>query len=146
MQMKKFLSIITLSVILLSGTFMGCTNKAKTLSVDELLEQASELVGKQIVVEGLATHVCQKSGMKLFLKGTTDDKTIRTESNSSIGKFDPNAVDKQVRVQGILVEEIVKEADHHETENLVADSAVCETELSTQKNYYIAADAYQIIQ
>ena len=57
MQKKKFLSIITLSVILLSGTFMGCTNKAKTLSVDELLEQASELVGKQIVVEGLATHV-----------------------------------------------------------------------------------------
>ena len=84
--------------------------------------------------------------MKLFLKGTADDKTIRTESNSSIGKFDPNAVDKQVRVQGILVEEIVKEADHHEVENLVADSAVCETELSTQKNYYIAADAYQIIQ
>ncbi|MFA7104293.1 MAG: hypothetical protein WC165_04040 [Dysgonamonadaceae bacterium] len=146
MQKKSFLSVITLSVILLSVMFMGCTNNVKTLSVDELLEQASALAGKQVVIEGIATHVCQKSGMKLFLKGNADDKTIRAESNSSIGKFDPNAVDKKVRVQGILVEEIVKEADHHETENLVTDSAACETEQNTQKTYYIAADAYQIIQ
>jgi len=145
MQKKSFLSVITLSVMLLSVTFMGCTKSSKTLSVNELLEQASVLAGKQVVVEGIATHVCQKSGMKLFLKGNADDKTIRAESNSSIGKFDPNAVDKKVRVTGMLVEEIVKEADHHETDKLVADSAACETEQNTQTIYYIAADAYQII-
>jgi cytidylate kinase len=145
MQKKAFIFLPALSFILICVVFSGCSNSSKTLTVDELLNQTIELNGKDVVVEGIATHVCEKSGMKIFIKGSSDEQTIRAESNSTIGKFDPSAVNQMVRIIGKLVEDTTDDSSHHESENLSADSTVCETEQSNVITYHIAANAYQII-
>ncbi len=104
----SFLFILAIAFI----SFTACTGKSNNspMKVNDLLANAESLVGEKVIVEGLATHVCSKSGMKLFLQGNAEDQSIRVESNSIIGKFDPEAVDHNVRVVGKLVEERIDEA------------------------------------
>lgn len=144
--MKK-VSLITSGLLLFTLLFLGlssCTNnKTKVLGVDELLTQAEGLVGEKITVDGKCSHVCEKSGMKLFLEDSTKNITVRAESNSTLGKFDDNCVDKNVRVTGVLVKDVAEVSDHHATTS--ADSVVCESE-AKQNMYHIAAESYRVIE
>ncbi|WP_294067003.1 hypothetical protein [Proteiniphilum sp. UBA1028] len=124
--------------------FVNCTggNNSNPMSVDELMTNAETLVDKTVIVEGLCTHVCSKSGMKLFLQGADETKIVRAESGATLGKFDPASTDKKVRIRGKLVEEQPTE------NNPVAhgeDGEACETEEAAHKSYHIAAESYQII-
>jgi len=112
------------------------------MNVDELLMNAESLAGETVIVEGHCTHVCAKSGMKLFLQGTDKKQTLRAESDATLGKFDPASVEKNVRVRGKLVEEQISDnspVSHGE------EGEGCETEQAAEKIYYIAATSYQII-
>lgn len=105
----SFLFVMAVALLV----FAGCTGGSKNspINVSDLLTKAELLVDKKVVVEGFCSHVCSKSGMKLFLAdGIEDGQSIRVESNSTIGKFDPEAVDHNVRVVGKLVEERIDEA------------------------------------
>lgn len=119
--------------------FAACTGNPKNspVNVTDLLANAESLAGEAIIVEGLATHVCAKSGMKLFLQGDTGEQTIRIESNGSLGKFDPEAVNHTVRVWGRLVEERIDEAYCQQLEEEIRNNTLvshgeggsgCETE------------------
>lgn len=141
---------ISFSIILILATTLllsaGCAgnSQSKPLNVDELLTSATSLVGKTVIVEGLCTHVCSKSGMKLFLQGSDETKTVRAESGAALGKFDPASVDKKVRVRGTVMEEETganSPAAHAHGE----DGNLCETEQVAEKTYYLAAESYQII-
>lgn len=138
---RFFFLLLVLSATLL--LFADCAgNRNKPMSVDELLLNAEAMAGESVIVEGLCTHVCAKSGMKLFLQGTDKTKTLRAESDATLGKFDPASVDKMVRVRGKLVEEQISDntpASHGE------DGKGCETEQAAEKIYYIAATSYQMI-
>lgn len=138
---RFFPQLLVLSVTLL--LFADCAgNRNKPMNVDELLMNAEALAGESVIVEGLCTHVCTKSGMKLFLQGTDKTKTLRAESGATLGKFESASVDKMVRVRGKLVEEQVSDntpASHGE------EGEGCETEQAAKKLYYIAATSYQII-
>jgi len=112
------------------------------MNVDELLMNAESLAGETVIVEGLCTHVCDKSGMKLFLQGTDKTKTLRAESDATLGKFDPASVNRNVRVRGKLVEELSSDNSLASHEEKVES---CETEQTGKKLYYIAATSYQII-
>lgn len=127
--------------------FTGCTGNSKSqpLSVDKLLIDASSLVDKTVIVEGLCTHVCSKSGMKLFLQGTDETKTVWAESGAALGKFDPASVDKKVRVRGKLVEEQIVEDNPETHAGHGAEGDSCETEEIAEKSYYIETESYQII-
>src|SRR5690606_17920961 len=102
----------------LATTFVMLTNcsgnpKNNVWNVDELLTNAGSLVDETVIVEGLCTHVCSKSGMKLFLQSTDASKTIRAESGATLGKFDPASVDKKVRVRGKLMEQATENSALH---------------------------------
>lgn len=144
--MKK-VSFITTGLLLFALIFVSlcsCTeNKTKVLGVDELMTQAEGLVGEKITVDGICTHVCEKSGMKLFLMGSNENMSVRAESSGALGKFDENCVDKNVRVTGVLVEDSVVVAEHHETPNL--DSVKCENDAKTTM-YHIVAESYTVIE
>jgi hypothetical protein len=148
--MKKNISFSI--IFLLTSTLLltiSCTNKNKSepLNVDELLTNASSLVGETVVVEGLCIHVCSKSGMKLFLQDSDETKSIRTESNSTLGKFDPESVDKKVRIRGILMEEEIEAETHDHLDHIHGEEGeACETEKNAVMSYYIAAETYQIIE
>jgi len=59
----------------------------RPMNVDELLMNAESLAGETVIVEGLCTHVCDKSGMKLFLQGTDKTQTLRAESDATLGQI-----------------------------------------------------------
>lgn len=140
----SFSIIVILATTLLLSAGCAGNSKSRPLNVDELLTNAPSLVGETVVVEGLCSHVCSKSGMKLFLQGSDEAKTVRAESGAALGKFDPASVDKKVRVRGTVMEEETganSPAAHTHRE----DGNICETEQTAEKTYYLAAESYQII-
>ena len=137
--MKQKTSFTTFAVVFSFLLFSGCTgNSSKgTLTVDNLLSNPGEYAGQPVTVEGLATHVCAKSGMKLFLQGSSDAQSIRAESNSTLGKFNEACVDNKVVVKGTLVEERITEVDLQKMEQEIVEGTTvnhgeggegCETE------------------
>lgn len=140
--MKQSKLIIKLFFIGFIGlTLLNCAGGSKVINVDDLLANAETTVGEDVIVEGLCSHVCQTSGMKLFLQGSDAKHSIRAESGGTLGKFDPESANKNVRVRGKLAELRIDEAYLIDLEQQIADSvhvghgedgAGCETELAAE--------------
>ena len=79
------------------------------LEIDELLASADSLAGKTVTIEGVCTHSCRHGARKIFLMGSDDTQTVRVESGE-LGSFDPQCVNRIVRVTGTLDEQRVDEA------------------------------------
>lgn len=79
------------------------------LEIDELLASADSLAGKTVTIEGVCTHTCRHGARKIFLMGSDDTQTVRVESGE-LGSFDPQCVNRIVRVSGTLDEQRVDEA------------------------------------
>ena len=79
------------------------------LEIDELLASADSLAGKTVTIEGVCTHTCRHGARKIFLMGSDDTQTVRDESGE-LGSFDPQCVNRIVRVTGTLDEQRVDEA------------------------------------
>ena len=148
-QVSAFLHILFIILPLLVLTQCNEGSKQNTMNVDELMVNTLSLTGETVIVEGLCTHVCSKSGMKLFLQGNDSSITLRAESDATLGKFDPNAEGMMVRVIGILEEDPADIAatlhEHGAVLNDSTESANCEEEESAVPTYHIAATSYQIL-
>ena len=79
------------------------------LEIDELLASADSLAGKTVTIEGVCTHTCRHGARKIVLMGSDDTQTVRVESGE-LGSFDPQCVNRIVRVTGTLDEQRVDEA------------------------------------
>lgn len=79
------------------------------LEIDELLASADSLAGKTVTIEGVCTHTCRHGARKIFLMDSDDTQTVRVESGE-LGSFDPQCVNRIVRVTGTLDEQRVDEA------------------------------------
>ena len=79
------------------------------LEIDELLASADSLAGKTVTIEGVCTHTGRHGARKIFLMGSDDTQTVRVESGE-LGSFDPQCVNRIVRVTGTLDEQRVDEA------------------------------------
>lgn len=79
------------------------------LQVDDVLEQAADLVGDTISLEGICTHACKHGARKIFLMGSDDTKTLRIEAGE-FGAFKPECINHIVRVKGIVAEDRIDEA------------------------------------
>lgn len=79
------------------------------LEIDELLASADSLAGKTVTIEGVCIHTCRHGARKIFLMGSDDTQTVRVESGE-LGSFDPQCVNRIVRVTGTLDEQRVDEA------------------------------------
>ncbi len=148
-QVYAFLHIFFIIISLLVFTQCNEGSKQKSMNVDELMVNTLSLTGEKVIVEGLCTHVCSKSGMKLFLKGNDSSATLRAESDATLGKFDPLAEGKMVRVIGILEEDPTEITatlhEHGAALNDSTESGHCEEEDSAVPTYHIAATSYQIL-
>lgn len=122
MKLKRIAICVAVATIALATS---CGNAAKKSSsnqattetksqttevydIDKLLAQAETLTDKELVIEGICTHICKHGGRKIFLMGSDDTKTIRIESGK-VGKFAQNCVNSIVNVTGILREERIDE-------------------------------------
>jgi UDP-2,3-diacylglucosamine pyrophosphatase LpxH len=85
---------------------------AVVLSIDEVLEQATDLADKEVVVKGTVMHVCKQGGHRCFLMGSNEDITIRVEAGEKIGAFDQEQMGSELQIVGLL-KEVKTEADAH---------------------------------
>lgn len=95
---------------------------ATAMDIDALLASADALVGQEVAIEGICTHICSHGGRKIFLMGSDDAKTIRIESGK-LGAFDQKCVNSIVKVKGMLKEERIDEAYLKNWEELEAANA-----------------------
>ena len=77
------------------------------MTVDAVYADAANLVGKEVTVEGICTHICKHAGKKIFLMGET--LSIRVEGDQ-VKRFDQKCVNSIVEVKGIVTEERIGEA------------------------------------
>jgi len=121
---KSLILILGLSVLL------SCSNQNKqkkeekkaelvVLTVDELLAQGKDLVGKEVMVKGTVTHVCKESGARCFMMGSTEDLSLRIEAGK-IGSFSQEQMGSDIQVSGILQEVKLEEEDLAEMEKAAA--------------------------
>lgn len=81
-------------------------------SVDKLLENLTELIGKEVLVKGTVMHVCKQGGGRCFLMGSNEDYNIRIEAGEKIGAFSQGQMGADLTVKGIF--KVVRtEADAH---------------------------------
>lgn len=119
-------AILIIAIIGVVGCSGNKSQKSEPVTVEKILADADNYVGQTINLEGVCSHVCSKSGMKMFVADNADGKTIRVESNSAIGKFDKEAEDANVFVRGKLVEDKLTEADLQEMEKEIAEGTAVE--------------------
>ena len=138
---RFFINLFAAAVSILIINGCSGNSNSKPMSVDDLLTNAASLIDETVIVDGLCTHICQKSGMKLLLQGSDAAHTVRAESDATLGKFDPENVGKRVRVRGKLVEERLDEAYLQDLEKQLNDSTLvshgeggegCETEQAAE--------------
>lgn len=96
------------------------TIEVTALEVDSVLQNAENLMGKEIEIEGVCTHICRHGGRKIFLMGSNNNRIIRIEGGQ-VGKFAPDCVNNIVKVKGFLVEERIDEAYLQKWETSLAD-------------------------
>jgi|GEM_PF-578467 len=121
----------SLILILCLSVFWSCSNQNKqkkedkkaemaVLTVDELLAQGKDLVGKEVMVKGTVTHVCKESGARCFVMGSTEDISLRIEAGK-IGSFSQEQMGSDIQVSGILQEVKLEEEDLAEMEKAAAE-------------------------
>lgn len=118
---NQILSLVAIATLMtLTSCFNNTNKKEKEVAtstaksevvglkqVDELLADAEGLIGKEITVEGICTHLCKHGGSKMFLMG--DNNTLRIES-CELKSFPQSCVNSIVRVKGTVAEERIDEA------------------------------------
>ncbi|MCK3685298.1 hypothetical protein [Maribellus sp. YY47] len=156
--MKKIAVFSVLAVL-----FLACGQQAKkapektedapaaaiVLTVDELLQQASELVDKEVIVKGTVFHVCQQGGERCFLMGSSEDISIRIEAGEKIGAFTQEQMGSELEIVGIL-KEVKTEADAHnpgaehgegeateDTETAKAHQIIAENQEAAERVFFV---------
>ncbi|MGI6343359.1 MAG: hypothetical protein ACOXZ9_10345 [Bacteroidales bacterium] len=79
--------------------------------LDNLYNEAPDMVEQTIAVQGTVTHTCSHGGKRCFIEGSTPDLTLRVEAGEAIGSFNADLVGTQILVKGILKESRIPAAD-----------------------------------
>ncbi len=103
----KYLGLVAALFVLSSCGFSSRadndpTEKDRIPSIDQLLEIAADYVGEEVVVQGLVSFVCEKSGGSIFL--TDGENFLRIEATGDIAYFEPEMIGHQMVFRGILKE------------------------------------------
>lgn len=75
-----------------------------TLRVADLAEDLAANRGKTLHVRGLVSHVCKRSGKKLFLVGVEKGQNLKVVAAGSLSGFDVALEGKEIVVSGRLAQ------------------------------------------
>lgn len=89
------------------------------VTIDQLMINAEQLVGKEVNFNGLVNHICAHSGKRCILKNSTGDLSIRVEATGDLEGFDKEMTGHDIKVSGVLREKRLDEASIDEWEKEV---------------------------
>lgn len=131
-------------MVAFAAVLFACTSKPKTTAdasteaqtIVQILENAENLVDKDVVVTGRVNHVCSHSGKRCFIADSLGN-SIRIEATGELTSFDRELSGSTITAKGILKEQRLPstEIDSMETTTLAeiekaeADSGHCSTEM-----------------
>lgn len=96
--MKKNIFVL-LSVLLLAA----CQQKPVVVNAGDFEEKAPALVDQNVVLKGTAVHVCEKSGMKLFVAENLDsENAVVVFAAEGAEPFAMETIGKNVTVNGVV--------------------------------------------
>lgn len=96
--------------------FFACNSKKETRqkeknetemlpkTIDEVVENAEDNVGKVVFVQGLVYHTCEHSGRRCFLVNADESLSIRVEVGGEIKHFEKELVGATIKLKGTLEE------------------------------------------
>jgi hypothetical protein len=119
--MRQFLLLFALAVI-----FAACSTSTKknsgmqtgetdtiaqpvNISVNEFLEKADDLVGKEITIQGTVSHTCKHGGKRMFIFDDNEDNRVKIEASETVTSFDASLEGSDVLVTGLLKELVIDE-------------------------------------
>lgn len=140
--MKKTIRIFSaIAIMAISLTSCGGASKQEaasadstaTVSVDEVLANPQEMLGKTITIEGVCSHLCQHGGRKAFVLGSSNAQLLRCEATPAMGgAFSKETIHKPICVTGILREERIDEAAVKSMEEQYEAQAVADGQEAAQ--------------
>ena len=156
----------TVFMALAAILMVACQPKQPVLTAGEFAQKAPELVNQTIILKGTAIHVCERSGMKLFLADSMEsDDIVNVMAAEGQNKFDPETIGKNYAVKGIVRAVIIEPAEEEAEEECATDSCAtdscseakvqaaegheCETDEKARKNmgdtfYYVENISYTV--
>jgi len=109
-MLKKFFLSSVIFILLFS-----CTSKQENVKSDnsdipiftvaEFNMSAAKYVGKEVIVKGIADHICKHGGKRLLL--VSDNYDLHVDSDK---RFNEDLVGKEIAVRGIVKELRIDEA------------------------------------
>ena len=135
--MYKYFSLF---VMMLALTFTACQNKQKSTeasveksccssesvqtkvySLEDLLDNASSLVDKEVAFKGTVNHVCKHGGKKCFMNGDDPTVAIQVMAKGSISVFDKELIGSEITVKGVMKERRMTKADVEKQEQAMKE-------------------------
>lgn len=170
----KYFSIFVFSLL-----FFSCNMKPKeakkestpavqtVYSINELMEVADQMLGKEVSLNGLVNHVCAHSGKRCILKNGKGDLSIRVEAVGELEGFEKEIAGNDIKVTGTLREKRLDQAAINEWETEVLEkhkgeeeSGHCSSEMANitemrnwmKENkkdyysiYYLDGNSYEVV-
>jgi hypothetical protein len=110
------------------------------VEVDSFKEKAPEMVGQNVEISGMVTHVCKHGGKKMFIMDTDADVQVKITTGENIASFPAELEGSTVWVSGI-VEEIMMEMEEEEGEH---EDDEAHRKIYHKPQYSIACAKYQV--
>ncbi len=129
---KMLLPLVIIVVGLFSQSIFA--GDIKTVSLKNVIEKGSDLVGMKIKFEGTVDHICKHSSKKLNLFGSTPDESIDIFAGEDISQFPPELIGNNITVFGTVKE------DRLEKSRVLDYIAKLETEKNKGKDKKIEQD------
>ncbi len=101
------------------------------MSTADFLTHPEDYVGKEVVVDGIAIHVCQHGGKRMFIVGDeTEEERIQVKAGDNIDAFDVELEGSDITLKGVVDELRIDEPYLTEWENeLKADNPESEKKI-----------------
>lgn len=115
--------------------------KVTDATIDAIFATPEKFVDKTVNLKGRVVHTCKKSGKKMFLAGTDENKLVRIEAGDDISRFEESLEGEMVVATGKLTV-FVNETDHDHAEG---GDHNCTTE-DNSKDYQMVCSSFSVVQ
>jgi len=103
-MLKKILFIVFVVGLMASCANQTSTKEATQLATSEFTNNAPDMLGEKVSLEGTISHVCKHGGKKMFI----GDENVKIVVSEDIAVFDQDLVGSDLIVTGIVREEMVE--------------------------------------